>query len=83
MCFLLVGNLPPKLPADLPVLFLWGTKDPTATPFLIGKASKFIPKYTGAPLEGRGHWLMVEAPEETTQTIGKWLDRLNGSKTKL
>ncbi|KAG6846336.1 hypothetical protein H0H93_014594, partial [Arthromyces matolae] len=38
------AGLPSNLPADLPVLFMWGTADPTATPVVIEKSRKFIVK---------------------------------------
>jgi soluble epoxide hydrolase/lipid-phosphate phosphatase len=78
-------GLPANLRPDLPFLFLWGTRDSTATPFVIAKSSKFIPRYQAVALEGRGHWLMVEAKDEITNTIINWLEGLTSSKhaTKL
>ncbi|KAF8969334.1 epoxide hydrolase [Flammula alnicola] len=75
----LAYGLHAQLPADLPVLFLWGTKDATATPFVIAKSRKFIPRYQDVALEGRGHWLMVEAKDEITETIANWLQHLTSS----
>jgi soluble epoxide hydrolase/lipid-phosphate phosphatase len=78
-------GLPSNLRADLPFLFLWGTRDLTVTPFVIAKSSKFIPRYQGVAFEGRGHWLMVEAKDEITATIINWLEGLTSAKhaTKL
>ncbi|CAA7260120.1 unnamed protein product [Cyclocybe aegerita] len=76
----LAAKLPANLPADLPYLFLWGTKDATATPFVINKSRKFISRYQDVAIEGRGHWLMVEAKDEVTQVIGNWLEGLTCSK---
>ncbi|KDR84029.1 hypothetical protein GALMADRAFT_236620 [Galerina marginata CBS 339.88] len=72
----LAYDLPANLRPDLPFLFMWGTKDSTATPFVIAKSRKFIPRYQDIALEGRGHWLMVEAKDEVTNTIANWLEGL-------
>ncbi|KAF8914248.1 Alpha/Beta hydrolase protein [Gymnopilus junonius] len=67
--FGLGSNLRP----DLPFLFMWGTKDPTGTPAVIAKSKKFIVRYQDIALEGRGHWLMIEAKDEVTELIANWL----------
>jgi len=69
-------DLPADLRSDLPFLFIWGTKDATATPLVITKSRKFISRYQDIALEGRGHWLMVEAKDEITENIIKWLEGL-------
>jgi len=76
----LVYGLPANLRQDLPVLFMYGTKDSTAVPFVIEKSKKFIKRYQGVAFEGRGHWLMVEAKDEVTQTVINWLEGLTSSK---
>lgn len=72
-----VAGLPADLRSDLPYLFIWGTKDATAVPLAIAKARKYIPRYQDITLEGRGHWLMVEAKDEITESILKWLEGLS------
>lgn len=74
--FVLAQNLLANLRSDLPFLFIWGTKDATAVPFVITKSKIFIPRYQDIALEGRGHWLMVEAKDEITDNIMKWLEGL-------
>ena len=68
--------MPANLPANLPVLFIWGTKDVTAIPLVINKSRKFISNLQDVALEGRGHWLMVEAKDEITERVGSWLQGL-------
>jgi soluble epoxide hydrolase / lipid-phosphate phosphatase len=34
-------------------------------------------------LEGRGHWLMIEAKDDVTRTVLKWLDEMVIPKVKL
>ncbi|KAF8897771.1 epoxide hydrolase [Infundibulicybe gibba] len=72
----LESQLPSNLRADLPVLFLWGTKDATATPFVMEKAGKFIPRLQQIALQDRGHWIMVEAKEDVTNQVIIWLEGL-------
>lgn len=73
------AGLSPYLHDNLPVLFIWGTKDSTATPFVIKKARKFVPRLQDVALEGRGHWLMIEAKDEITQKVINWLEELTSS----
>ncbi|KDQ64432.1 hypothetical protein JAAARDRAFT_52384 [Jaapia argillacea MUCL 33604] len=70
------GNLSTNLPLDLPVLFLWGTKDPASMPAHVERSRKFIPRLQDFALEGKGHWLMVEAKDVVTEQVLDWLDRL-------
>ncbi|EEB96011.1 hypothetical protein MPER_04928, partial [Moniliophthora perniciosa FA553] len=72
----LAANLPSNLRPDLPVLFIWGTLDKTTTKMMISKAHKFIPRLQDVALEGRGHWLMVEAKDEITERVMGWLEGL-------
>ncbi|KAK0190606.1 Alpha/Beta hydrolase protein [Armillaria mellea] len=69
-------DLPSSLPNDLSTLFLWGTSDPAAMPIQVGNARKFVPRLRDVALEGRGHWIMVEAKDEVTNTISSWLGDL-------
>lgn len=79
----LAARLPPNLRSDLPVLFLWGTRDHTVVPSVIRKTTKFIPRFQDIALEGRGHWVMVEAKDEVTRHIADWLKSLGSPKGKL
>jgi len=76
-------GLPDELRSDIPFLFIWGTKDATALPFAIVKSKKFISRYQDIALEGRGHWLMVEAKDEITENIMKWLEGLTSTRSRL
>jgi soluble epoxide hydrolase / lipid-phosphate phosphatase len=73
---LLHAGLSADLGPDLPYLFIWGTKDATSTalPSAITKSREYIPRYQDIALEGRGHWLLVEAKDEITESIIKWLE---------
>lgn len=77
--------MPSSLGSDLPALLLWGTYDSTVVKPLVKKSHKFIPRLRSISLEGKGHWLMLEASEEVTSLVGTWLDEMVPvkSKTKL
>ena len=72
----LAQDLPVDLRSDLPYLFIWGTQDVTTIPAAIKRSRNFISRYQDIALEGRGHWLMVEAKDEITENIVKWLEGL-------
>ncbi|KAJ3898986.1 hypothetical protein F5879DRAFT_994220 [Lentinula edodes] len=72
----LAAKLSPNLPPDLPVLFIWGTRDTTTTSSLIHKAHKFIPRLQDFALEEKGHWILVEARDTITDKIAQWLEDL-------
>lgn len=76
------AGLPTDLRSDLLFLFIWGTKDPTALPFAITKSRKYISRYQDIALEGRGHWLMVEAKDEITESIVNWLEGLTSTRSQ-
>ncbi|KAK7060346.1 hypothetical protein VNI00_001111 [Paramarasmius palmivorus] len=78
----LAAGLHPNLRPDLPVLFMWGTLDKTTTKTVIGKAHKFVPRIQDVALEGRGHWLMVEAKDEITEKVISWLESLMEKPTQ-
>ncbi|KAF9535124.1 Alpha/Beta hydrolase protein [Crepidotus variabilis] len=70
------ANLPSHLRDDLPFLFIYGTEDGTVVKPVLEKSKKFIKRYQEIVLEGRGHWLMVEAKDEFTEKIASWLEGL-------
>lgn len=78
------AQLPSSLRSDLPVLFFWGSADPTCTQPLIKKMYKFIPRLEDVRLDGRGHWLMLEAKDDISEGVSRWLEVVLGDgKAKL
>jgi len=71
------ANLNSNLSDDLSVLYLWGTLDIVVATSDIDKAKNFIKLFQVVTLEGRGHWLMIEAKNEVTDRIADWIDGLN------
>ncbi|KAJ7693934.1 Alpha/Beta hydrolase protein [Mycena rosella] len=57
---------PLALPPTLPVLSIYGTRDPSIAPAALKTQRRFAPNLTEVPLEGVGHWVMVEGtrPED-------------------
>ncbi|TFK63552.1 alpha/beta-hydrolase [Pluteus cervinus] len=72
------AGLPSKLRDDLPVLFIWGTDDPTVVPAAISKSHKFIARYQDIALQGQRHWLMHEAKDEVAEKISTWIKASTG-----
>ncbi|KAF8138944.1 Alpha/Beta hydrolase protein [Boletus edulis] len=70
--------LPSNLRSDLPVLFIYGTKDVTCPPVAVQNSQKFIDQLKVVPLSGIGHWVMVEASQTVTETILQWLGSVLG-----
>ena len=77
LLILLHTGLSPNPRPDMPYLFIWGTEDPTALPSAINKSKEYITRYQDIALEGRHHWLMLEAKDEITDSILKWLGGLS------
>ncbi|KAL0950245.1 hypothetical protein HGRIS_010229 [Hohenbuehelia grisea] len=74
------AKLDPKLRANLPVLCIYGSSDPTCLEPLVKKAHKFIPNQKDVPLTGCGHWIMLEAADQVTNAVLAWLNELQGPK---
>lgn len=62
-----------KLRADLPVLFLYGTKDATCSPRVVQNLGKLIDQLKVVPIADVGHWVMLEAQQTVTKAILQWL----------
>ncbi|KAK2466015.1 hypothetical protein APHAL10511_001656 [Amanita phalloides] len=73
------AGLPTNLPPDLPVLLIWGTRDPSTTSYFIKKSHKFVPRLQEIALEGKGHWILVEAKDEVTEIVASWLQGLTST----
>jgi pimeloyl-ACP methyl ester carboxylesterase len=80
--FLFVGaQLPGQLPAALPVLHIWGGKDPTATPRrVLSRMRETTPTFEEISLPDKGHWIMAQAGEVVTGAVLRWLSQ---SRSKL
>ncbi len=67
------ARLPSHLPAGLPVLHIWGAKDPTARPGVVSKMGEMIAGLEVIELPDQGHWIMAGAKEEVTEAVLRWL----------
>ncbi len=69
-------------PADLrgpyggPALFFHGTASPYLLPEHEAAVRALFPAAEITGLEGAGHWIHAERPDEVVATVGRWLDGL-------
>jgi pimeloyl-ACP methyl ester carboxylesterase len=60
-------------PIEVPTLMIWGTGDVALGVELTRGTREFIPDFTLRYLDGVGHWVQQEAPEEVNRLIEGWL----------
>ncbi|KAI6115201.1 Alpha/Beta hydrolase protein [Pisolithus croceorrhizus] len=72
----LAASLPSKPRITVPVIFIGGTDDKICPPNTIESQRALIDKITVVTFQGKGHWLMLEAPETITNEILFWLKGL-------
>lgn len=70
------AQLPAHLPLNLPVLFMYGTKDATCPPSAVRNAHKFISRLNTVALEDVGHWVMLEAQNRVVSEVLRYLSSL-------
>ncbi|EJD53981.1 epoxide hydrolase [Auricularia subglabra TFB-10046 SS5] len=75
--------LPVELPSDKPIHFIYGTEDPACAERAVKASLKFAPHMSQVRLDGRGHWIMVEAKDEVTQSIISFVNRVVDPTAKL
>lgn len=68
-------DLHKNLPASLPILFMWGTKDAVCSRGRVERSKKFVPNMRVVEFQGVGHWVMVEASDAVSDGV---IDFLNG-----
>ncbi|KAI6146148.1 Alpha/Beta hydrolase protein [Pisolithus tinctorius] len=72
----IAASLPSKPHLTIPVIFIGGKEDKTSNLAAVEAHRALIDKFTVVVLEGKGHWLMLEAPETITNEILSWLNGL-------
>ncbi|KAI0046648.1 alpha/beta-hydrolase [Auriscalpium vulgare] len=70
------ARLAPSLPASLPVLHIYGSRDKTTAASAAEASRQLIPRLELVELDGVGHWVMLQAKEEITEAVGGWLERV-------
>ncbi|MDT8408249.1 MAG: alpha/beta hydrolase [Wenzhouxiangellaceae bacterium] len=58
---------------DIPVLVLWGQRDPVAVAAIGQRLAETIPGATTCRLDSIGHFPMLEAPAQTAGAVEDWL----------
>lgn len=71
--YFVAARLPGHLPAGLPVLHIWGAKDPSATPGVVPRMKEMIARLEVLELPDQRHWIMAQAKEEVTQAVLRWM----------
>ncbi|KLO19926.1 alpha/beta-hydrolase [Schizopora paradoxa] len=78
------SNLQPNVSSSFPVLFMWGSKDASCPKQAVDSIHKYIPRLTKIKLEGKGHWVLVEAQDAVTSNILDFIEKeLKGNQSKL
>ncbi|KAI0316203.1 hypothetical protein OF83DRAFT_1128276, partial [Amylostereum chailletii] len=72
----IAATLPSKLPDDLNVLLIWGSKDLTTPPERVEIMKSQVTQLELQRLDGVGHWVMQEAKEEVTGKVLEWLGKI-------
>lgn len=81
---LLDAKLSSPLPEGFPILFFWGTEDPSCSAKHVKHMDKFVKDIRSIKLEGKGHWLMVEAPDVIIQETLQFLnERLRSGESTI
>ncbi|KAG8816583.1 hypothetical protein FRC17_000266 [Serendipita sp. 399] len=63
---------------DLPVLFIYGTRDGTCPQVFVDRMSAFVRDLEVVRLKGVGHWVLIEAREKVTEGILNFLEKRRG-----
>ncbi len=68
-------ELPPGARYEGPTLFLHGTASPYVTPAMASRIRALFPLAEIEAIEGAGHWLHAERPQEFLARVENWLAR--------
>lgn len=61
---------------DLPALMMTADRDAACPPVLADDMVKYFPRLTRVDIQGAGHWLQQERPDEVNTALLRWLDAL-------
>jgi len=67
----------------IPWLLIYGEKDKTCNSRLVHNTRKFVPQVKVVKLEGKSHWVMIEAKEEVARLVLDFVNELVGQKARL
>ena len=68
------GELPTS-PISCPTLMVWGVKDTALSKEVASASASYYSDFTLRFIEGIGHWVQMEAPEETIKCMKEFLSR--------
>ncbi|CAE6440951.1 unnamed protein product [Rhizoctonia solani] len=69
-------NLPQEFRPDMPKLLVLPTADPALPAEILAQAGQGIKGVELAWLEGAGHWVMLERPQELEKLVGEWVEKM-------
>ena len=69
-------HLSPELSSTFPVLFFYGTEDPSCPPKNVDRMHKFIKRLRVVKLQDKGHWVMVESKEVISNEVINFISSL-------
>ncbi|KAH7344732.1 Alpha/Beta hydrolase protein [Rhizoctonia solani] len=69
-------NLPQEFRPDMPKLLVLPTADPALPAEILAQAGQGTKETHIAWLEGAGHWVMLERPQEVERLVGEWVERM-------
>jgi len=75
--------VPTEFPQTIPVLLVFGTKDPTCPSSYVERMPALVKNLSVVALLDKGHWVLVEAKNEVTNAVLHWLASSKGEKAKL
>ena len=65
----------PSSPITVPTLLVWGAKDKYIAKDTAGMSAKYYKDFTLNFLEEAGHFVQMDAPDETSECIREFLKR--------
>ncbi|KAF8707976.1 Ndr family, partial [Rhizoctonia solani] len=69
-------DLPQEFRPDMPKLLILPTADPALPADILAQARQGAKGVEIVWLEGAGHWLMLERPQEIESLIGDWIEKM-------
>ncbi|KAF8679644.1 Ndr family [Rhizoctonia solani] len=69
-------DLPQEFRPDMPKLLILPTADPALPADILAQAQQGAKGVEIVWLEGAGHWLMLERPQEVESLVGEWVEKM-------
>ncbi|CAE6395085.1 unnamed protein product [Rhizoctonia solani] len=70
-------DLPQEFRPDMPKLLVLPTEDPALPVEMLAQVGQGTKGVDILWLEGAGHWVMLERPQEVERMVGEWVEKMN------